>query len=234
MTFVQLIDCKTEKYDDMNRLMDRWIDATQGKRTATHSLIGKDRTAVGHYVEIVEFPSYDEALKNSRLPETNQIFEEMAALCDETPTFTDLDVVRDEQLNKAAVRHFLLDLCGRDDPAPFHELFAADYYDHDIANATDGLGPDALQAETLEYRKAFPDFRFTIEDQIAEGDRVVTRWTWRGTHTGGMRGTPPTGRKVETTGTTTFAFAKGRITEGWWHWDYAGMFRQLGAIDPPA
>lgn len=233
MTFVQLIDCKTTRYDDMNRLMDSWVEATRGKRTATHSMIGKDRARTGHYVEIVEFPSYEEAMKNSQLPETNRIFEEMVALCDETPTFTDLDVVRDEQLNKDAVRRFFLEFCGREDPAPFRELFAADYHDHDIGNDTDTIGADALHAETLGYRRGFPDFRFTVEDQIAEGDRVTTRWSWHGTNTGELRGMPPTGKTVDITGTTTFTFRDNKITEGWWHWDTLGMLRQLGVIELP-
>jgi steroid delta-isomerase-like uncharacterized protein len=233
MTFVQLIDCKTHKYDDMDRLMDAWTEATQGKRTATHALVGKDRTRDGHYVEIVEFPSYEEAMKNSELPETDRIFEEMVALCDETPTFTDLDVVRDEQVDKAAVRRFFLEFCGREDPTPFRELFTADYRDHDIGSETETHGADGLHADTLRYRRAFPDFEFTIEDQIAEGDRVVTRWSWHGTNTGELRGAPATGKRVEIVGTTTFAFSNGRITEGWWHWDVLGMFRQLGLIYAP-
>jgi steroid delta-isomerase-like uncharacterized protein len=233
MTFVQLIDCKTSKYDDMNRLMDSWADATQGRRTATHAVIGRDRSADGHYVEIVEFPSYEEAMKNSRLPETSRIFEEMVALCDERPTFTDLDVVRDEQLNKSAVAHFLLELCGRDEPAAYRALFAPDYVDHDVAKGSETRGVDAFREETLGYRDAFPDFVFTVEDQIAEGDRVVTRWTWHGTNTGSMRGIPATGHTVDMQGTTTFAFHGGRIVEGWWHWDTLGMMRQLGVVTMP-
>ena len=69
MRFVQVIDCKTERFDDMDRLMDEWIELTKGSRTATHSLIGKDRSDGSHYVEIVEFPSYEDAVANSKLPE---------------------------------------------------------------------------------------------------------------------------------------------------------------------
>ena len=101
MTFVQLIDCKTSRIDEMNRLMDTWVEQTKGKRTATHNVIGKDRHDAGHFIEIVEFPSFEEAMRNSSLPETDRIFREMVALCDEMPTFTDLDVVRDEWLYKA-------------------------------------------------------------------------------------------------------------------------------------
>ena len=98
MTFVQLIDCRTSRFDEMNRLMDTWVEKTKGKRTATHSVIGKDRADASHFVEIVEFPSYEDAMRNSKLPETDTIFQEMVALCDGMPTFTDLDVVRDDKL----------------------------------------------------------------------------------------------------------------------------------------
>lgn len=234
MTFVQIIDCRTSRYDDMNRLMDSWAEATQGRRTATHTMIGKDRSADDHYVEIVEFPSYEEAMRNSRLPETDRIFQEMVALCDEMPTFTDLDVVRDEQLNKDSVRRLLEDLVGTDHTAAFNEVVAAGYVDHDIADERETPGADAFREKTLGYRRAFPDFRFTIEDQVAEGDQVSTRWSWRGTNTGEMRGMPPTGRTVEMTGTTTFRFEDGRIMEGWWHWDFLGMLRRLGVVEMPS
>ncbi|WP_329313551.1 ester cyclase [Streptomyces sp. NBC_01262] len=234
MTFVQIIDCKTTRYDDMNRLMDSWVEATQGRRTATHAVIAKDRAADDHYVEIVEFPSYEDAMRNSKLPETDKIFQEMVALCDGMPTFTDLDVVRDAQLNKDSVRRLLTDVIGTDNAAAFGELVAADYLDHDIGNEQDTRGADGFREEALGYRRGFPDFRFTIEDQVAEGDRVVTRWTWRGTNTGEMRGMPPTGKPVEMVGTTTFRFADGRIKEGWWHYDNLGMLRQLGVVQLPS
>jgi steroid delta-isomerase-like uncharacterized protein len=185
-------------------------------------------------VEIVEFPSYEDAMRNSKLPETDKIFQEMVALCDEMPTFTDLDVVRDAQLNKDSVRRLLTDVIGTDNPAAFGELVAADYLDHDIGNEQDTRGADGFREEALGYRRGFPDFRFTIEDQVAEGDRVVTRWTWRGTNTGEMRGMPPTGKPVEMVGTTTFRFAGGRIKEGWWHYDNLGMMRQLGVVQLPS
>ena len=233
MTFVQLIDCKTSKYDDMNRLMDTWVEATQGKRTATHAVVGKDRSGDGHYVEIIEFPSYEDAMKNSGLPETDRIFQEMVALCDEMPTFTDLEVVRDDQLNKAAVRRFLLEVCGREDPAPFHELFAEGYTEHDVGTDQVTHTVEEAQEKTLAYRRGFPDFTFTIEDQIAEGNRVVSRWSWSGTNTGEAFGMPPTGKRVGMSGTTTFVFSGGKIVEGWWHWDALGMMRQLGVVQMP-
>jgi steroid delta-isomerase-like uncharacterized protein len=228
MTFVQIIDCQTSRFDEMDRLLDTWAERTQGRRTATHATVGRDRSRSDHYVEIVEFPSYEEAMRNSKLPETNEIFEQMVALCTQPPTFTDLDVVRDEQLNKALARRFF-DEAPSIDPARLGEIYADDYRDHDPMNEGDAFGLDALREELGMYRTAF-DFRFTVEDQVAEGDRVATRWTWTGRHHGSFLGVEATGRDVVMTGTTTHRIRDGRIVEGWWNYDALGLARQIGSV----
>ncbi|MFI1256345.1 ester cyclase [Streptomyces netropsis] len=230
MTFVQIVDCKTRRYDDMNRLMDNWLELTEGKRTATHSVVGRDRSDSDHYVEIIEFPSYEQAMENSKLPETNRIFEEMVALCDGMPTFTDLDVVRDEQLNKATARRFYEEIAVGGNLDLVDELFADDYRDHDISKEEDStVGSHVIKADVAGWRKAF-DFGFTIDSQVAEGDQVVTRWTWRGTHQDAFMGIPATGRTADMTGVTIFSFRDGRIQEGWWTYDLLRVMRQVGAI----
>ncbi|MEU8519701.1 ester cyclase [Streptomyces sp. NBC_01216] len=231
MTFVQIIDCKTSRFDDMNRLMDKWVEQTRGKRTATHSLIGADRSDASHFVEIVEFPSYDVAMRNSQLPETDRIFREMVALCDEMPTFTDLDVVKDIQLYKATARR-LLELVGAEgELAPLDEVLAEGYHDHDPTNVQDISGMDAIRRELEMWRGGF-DFAFVVEDQIAEGDRVCTRWTWNATHTGDFMGIEATGREVSMTGMLIHRFREdGKIVEGWWQYDLLGLMGQLGAIE---
>ncbi|MFH8514916.1 ester cyclase [Streptomyces gelaticus] len=234
MRFVQVIDCKTERFEDMDRLMDRWAEQTRGTRTATHSLVGKDRSDGSHYVEIVEFPSYQDAMANSGLPETERIFQEMVALCDGMPTITDLDVVRDEQLNRARARRFFHEIAvgGRLDV--IDEVFAADYTDHDIAKTERVMvGSGRLRDDVVRWRAAF-DFTFELDRQICEGDDVVTLWTWTGTHKGEFMGIAPTGRQCVMTGTTIFRFENGRIQEGWWHEDLMGLLRELGAHDGDA
>jgi steroid delta-isomerase-like uncharacterized protein len=231
MTFVQLIDCRTSRFDEMNRLMDTWVEQTKGKRTATHSVIGKDRSDGAHFVEIVEFPSYEEAMRNSGLPETDRIFQEMVALCDEVPTFTDLDVVRDEQLYADTVRRFFEALAAEGELPPLNDLLVEDFHDHDPANPQDAIGMDAVRREVGMWRGGF-DFSFTIEDQIAQGDRVCTRWTWNATHKGDFVGIAATGRKVSMTGTTVHrCTADGKIAEGWWQYDRLGLMAQLGALE---
>ncbi|MFJ9808350.1 ester cyclase [Streptomyces sp. NPDC101158] len=231
MTFVQIIDCKTSDVDGLNRLMDRWVEQTQGKRTATHSMVGKDRSDASHVVEIVEFPSYDVAMRNSQLPETDRIFREMVALCDEMPTFTDLDVVRDEALYKANARRLLEMFAVEQELALLDGVLAEGYHDHDPTNEQDVIGMDAVRREVEMWRGGF-DFAFTVDDQIAEGDRVCTRWTWQGTHTGDFMGLQPTGMEVSMTGTVIHRFGEdGKIKEGWWQYDLLGLMGQLGAVE---
>ena len=83
------------------------------------------------------------------------------------------------------------------------------------------------------YRSAFPDIQFTIEDLIAEGDKIVTRYTARGTHRGDLQGIPPTGRQVTVTGIIISRFANGKFVEGWLDFDALGMLQQLGVIPAP-
>ncbi|GAA3374491.1 hypothetical protein GCM10020367_38570 [Streptomyces sannanensis] len=231
MTFVQLIDCKTSRFDEMNRLMDTWVEQTKGKRTATHSVIGKDRSESNHFVEIVEFSSYEEAMKNSNLPETDRIFQEMVALCDETPTFTDLDVVRDDQLNKTNARRLFELLSTKGELPPLDEVVAESYHDHDPNNPQDVIGMDAFRREAEMWRGGF-DFTMSIDDQIEEGDRVCSRWTWEATHNGDFMGIPASGQQVTMTGTTIHRCrGDGKILEGWWQYDRLGLMGQLGALE---
>ncbi|MDI3405473.1 ester cyclase [Streptomyces cavernicola] len=229
MTFVQLIDCKTHDVDRLNRLMDNWVVATQGKRTATHSIVGRDRSDSTHVVEIVEFPSYEEAQKNSNLPETNRIFEEMVAACDGMPTFTDLDVVRDEQLNKAVVTRLFeeaingnnLDLCD--------ELCTADYREHSAGRSSYDLDLAQARRENQEHLDAFSP-RMTVESMVAEGDMVCCRVSIQGRHVGAFRGIEPTGKDLTGTGQATFRCLGGKIAEGWLNFDDLGLAQQLGMM----
>ncbi|MFI7500403.1 ester cyclase [Streptomyces sp. NPDC049687] len=231
MTFVQLIDCRTSRFDEMNRLMDTWVEQTKGKRTATHAVVGKDRSDASHFIEIVEFPSYEEAMRNSNLPETDKIFRDLVALCDEMPTFTDLDVVRDETLYAETSRRFFETVAVHGELPPLDGLLAEDYHDHDPSTEQDTMGMDAMRRVVGLWRAGF-DFSFEIEDQIAQENRVCNRWTWRGTHKGEFMGLPATDRQVSMTGTTIHRFDRsGKIAEAWWEYDRLGLMEQLGALD---
>ncbi|MEU3525426.1 ester cyclase [Streptomyces sp. NPDC038707] len=231
MTFVQLIECRTSRLDEMNRLLDDWLRHAHGRRTATHAVVGRDRADASHVVEVVEFPSYEEAMRNSDLPETERIFGDLAALCEERPTFTALDVVRDERLSERAVRRFFAALGAAGGLPPLNDLLDEDVHSRDPMNPQDTIGLDHARAEFRMWRAAF-DFAFTVEDVLADGDRACARWSWRGTHRGDFLGIAPTGRRVSMTGMTLFRFgAAGKITELWWQHDQLGLMQQLGALD---
>lgn len=111
------------------------------------------------------------------------------------------------------------------------EFFGANYIEHDPNSPDFGKGPESVRKRVSYYVTAFPDTRFTIEALIAEGDQCVIRWTVRGTHRGELRGTPPTGRQVTLTGTTSVRIANGKFVESYSNWDALGLMQQLGAVE---
>ncbi len=94
MAFVQVIEVTTTKVPEIEELMDEWLAATEGRRSARRSLLTRDRDRADTYVQVVEFPSYEAAMANSALPETAAFAEKLTALCTSGPTFRNLDVVR--------------------------------------------------------------------------------------------------------------------------------------------
>lgn len=132
--------------------------------------------------------------------------------------------------NKAVARYFLDALWNRSDFDVVDELLARDYDGH---SSTVIRGPDGAMAFIPVARAGFPDFRFEVLDQIAEGDKVATRWRVIGTHEGPFQGAPPSGRRVEMTGMTIFRLADGRLVEGWTNEDQLGLLQQVGSIPIP-
>ena len=110
------------------------------------------------------------------------------------------------------------------------ELIAPNMIDHDPALPEPVTGPDGMKQLVAGYRTAFPDVRITIDDQIEESDKVVTRWTARGTHKGDLWGMSATGNEVTVTGISIDRFEGGQIAESWTNWDTLGMMQQLGVV----
>ena len=110
------------------------------------------------------------------------------------------------------------------------ELYAPDYVLHDPSLPEDLHGPEGIKRYVAMTLGAFPDIRVAVEDQVAEGDKVVSRWTATGTHTGDLMGIPPTGRRVEISGVTINRFSGGKIAEDWYQSDDLGMMQQLGVV----
>jgi quinol monooxygenase YgiN len=92
--FVQIIQYKTSKFDEMQKLIDKFREDTTGKRTNTRGMSCRDRDNAGTFMNIVEFPSYEAAMKNNDLPETAALAQEMQKLADGPPTFYNLDIER--------------------------------------------------------------------------------------------------------------------------------------------
>jgi quinol monooxygenase YgiN len=95
MEFIQIIDVRTSKLDEMRALDDEWEKATEGKRTARRSIMTTDRNDPEQVRIIVFFDSYESAMENSKMPETQEFAEKWAQLADGPPAFLDLDVIDD-------------------------------------------------------------------------------------------------------------------------------------------
>jgi len=130
--------------------------------------------------------------------------------------------------NKARIRRVIEEAYSRGDLGVVDEVAASNLVIH--ASSQDIRGREGAKQFVMMFRTAFPDLRFTIEDQIAEGDMVVTRWTARGTHRGDFQGVPATGREIRLTGTDIDRMADGKVVECWAHVDELGLMQQLGVI----
>jgi steroid delta-isomerase-like uncharacterized protein len=134
--------------------------------------------------------------------------------------------------NKELSRRFT-ELFSTGDETVADEVLGAEVLFHGTVGDGELRGIEAIKAFVAGYRRAFPDAVSTVEDQVAEGDKVVTRWRARGTHQGPLGGLPATGREFEMTGVTIERFAAGKIVEVWVARDEPGFLRQLGVVPEP-
>jgi len=133
--------------------------------------------------------------------------------------------------NKVNERRLVEEGWNQGNTAVFDELLAADYLGHDTSGPM--YCPAGFKQFYATYRTAFPDTHVTIEDQIAEGETVASRWTGTGTHQGPLMGIPPSGKRVRVTGITISRYASGKIVEAWFNYDTLGMLQQIGALPAP-
>ena len=133
--------------------------------------------------------------------------------------------------NKAIVHRSYEEVWHQGKLEVIDEIFAADFISHDPV-AGEIRGVEGLKQYAPMVLTAFPDFQITTEDQIAEGDKVVTRWSSTGTHKGELMGIPPTGVQVTVTGIRISRITGGKILEDWTSWDTLGVLQQLGVIPP--
>jgi steroid delta-isomerase-like uncharacterized protein len=132
--------------------------------------------------------------------------------------------------NKAVAKRFY-DAWNARDLDAYDQIIAPDAVDHDPQNPFSEMhGPAGAKRTAAMYQSAFSDGRFQVQEQIAEGDFVVTRWTASGTNDGELMGMPATGKSVEIAGITIDRITDGKIGESWTCFDTLGMMQQVGAI----
>ena len=133
--------------------------------------------------------------------------------------------------NKATIRRFVEEVQSKHNVDLMDELFSPAFYDHGRLSTTHTLA-EAKQFFTIWFA-AFPDLRAEIHDQVAEGDKVVTRKTFHGTHHGEFMGIPASGKEVAFDVIDIFRIVDGRIAEHWFEADMMGLMQQLGALPTP-
>ncbi len=135
------------------------------------------------------------------------------------------------ETNKALARRIFDDVLNGRNLEPLDELATSDYVEHNPLPGQ-GTGIDGIRDRYTMLFNAF-DFHFTIDDVIAEADRVVLRWTQSGTHVGEILGMPPTGRSFRISGIEIWRVENGKLVEHWDVVDIFGQFQQLGLLPQP-
>jgi steroid delta-isomerase-like uncharacterized protein len=130
--------------------------------------------------------------------------------------------------NKALVRRFVEEFWNEGNPTAADELMAIDAAIHMPTGEVVNL--DGLKSFAATWRGSFPDWHSTVEELIAEGDKVAERWTGRGTHRGELQGIPPTGKRVEVPGSVFYRIVGGKIVEFRGQLDMMSLMQQLGVI----
>jgi steroid delta-isomerase-like uncharacterized protein len=135
--------------------------------------------------------------------------------------------------NKAAMRRIPLEAFNEGNLDVADALFTADYIEHLPLPPGWPTGIAGFKQFVTSLRAAFPDFQYTVEDEIAEGDKVVLRLTAQGTHLGELFGIPATGKHATWTEIHIARSADGKLVEHWANLDQLGQMQQLGVIPTP-
>jgi steroid delta-isomerase-like uncharacterized protein len=138
--------------------------------------------------------------------------------------------------NKEKMRRFLEEAFGQGKTEVVDELLHSDFVCYDPNSETGEIrGADTIKGEIEYFHSAVPDLTYTVEDQVAEGDKVVSRYTVSGTHQGEFFGVPGTGNRIEMTGINIDRFDEsGKLVEEWPEYDLLGAMKQIGAIPEAA
>ena len=136
-----------------------------------------------------------------------------------------------EEENKAFVRSWFEEGMNKQNPDIIDEFFDANHVYHDPSQPKD-LNLDEWKQLVSTVFTAFPDIHFTVEDQVAEGDKVATRWTFRGTHQGEFMGVLATGKQITVTGINISRHVNGKYVEDWGNWDVS-IYKGIGLTHLP-
>jgi steroid delta-isomerase-like uncharacterized protein len=135
--------------------------------------------------------------------------------------------------NKALVREMVEEVFNRGNMSKADDFLASDFVEREVLPPGIPSNREGVKLLASALRSAFPDFKATIDDMVAEGDKVVVRQTWSGTHKGEFMGIPPTGKSVSFGVIDIIRIAGGKGVEHWGQMDSMGMMEQLGAIPAP-
>jgi steroid delta-isomerase-like uncharacterized protein len=135
--------------------------------------------------------------------------------------------------NEALVRRYVEEVYDQRKLEAVDEIFAPDFTLHDPDLPGGARGPEGIKRVVETFVDAFPDLQVTLDDELSSGEKVVTRWTSRGTHQGELMGIAPTGRRIEVTAVGIWRVADGKISEAWLVFDALGMMQQLGVASSP-
>jgi len=131
-----------------------------------------------------------------------------------------------ETKNTSRINQFFEEVWNHHKRDSADEFISADAVGH---NPEFGTSLDAFKAQWDMLHEAFPDIHIRIDDLVAQGEKVATRWTLTGTHKGEYKGIPPTGKSINVTGMSFDHMVDGQIMEGWDNWDGLGLLEQLGS-----
>lgn len=130
--------------------------------------------------------------------------------------------------NHSIIRRLYEEIWNKRKLEVLSELVSPSHALHGPNFSGSSIGPEAYKRQILQFVEAFPDLRWTIEDTVAENDKVVVMWTFTGTHKGEYRGVPASNKKVSVDGITIHELANGKIMDSYANWDTWGLMQQLG------
>jgi steroid delta-isomerase-like uncharacterized protein len=135
--------------------------------------------------------------------------------------------------NKAIIRRVNDEVWSEGHLDVIDELIADDFVATVVGAPEQIRGPQGFREFVVMYRTAFPDLRITVDEQVAEGETIVTRWTATGTNEGELMGIPATGKQATTAGININRISGGKLVEGWGLFDQLGLLQQIGAVPTP-